>query len=136
MRWLLNHDLLANEMLDYGCGHGEDAKHLNSQGCQVSIYDAHYQPIEIVNWFKVVTCIYVLNVIEHESERREVIEKVKARLCKGGVAFFVIRSDQKSLNGHTSRGTWQGYVEETCEAAGMYRVHRNSNFEIWGLLND
>lgn len=137
MRYLWEHDLLSLDMLDYGCGHGDDAGNLNGDfGFRCSVYDPYYQPVEIENWFKVVTCIYVLNVIEYESERREVIEKVKARLCKGGVAFFAIRSDHRNLNGRTSKGTWQGYVKDTCEDADMYLVHRNSNFEIWGLLND
>ena len=58
----------------------------------------------------IITCIYVLNVIESAEERAELCERIISLLDDCGTAYIAVRNDVAALNGHTSKGTWQGLV--------------------------
>jgi hypothetical protein len=93
--------------LDYGCGRGFDADALGFQ---------KYDPF----WFKcddfsesefdVITCNYVLNVIEDFKDRQAAVEQMLHWLAPCGNLFIAVRADKENLKGYTKRGTWQGYI--------------------------
>lgn len=65
-------------VLDYGCGHGDDIRHLAEQGVEAVGWDPHYQPDTPVQPADVVNLGYVLNVIENPGERAEVLRRALA----------------------------------------------------------
>ena len=91
-------------MLDYGCGRGFDADHYS-----MDKYDPYYyrdDSIFKVGEYDVVTCNYVLNVIESPYERSKTIDNLRILLKKGGQAYITVRRDIKT-EGYTKRGTYQ-----------------------------
>ena len=105
MRQLDAKGLLVGRMLDYGCGKGMDAETYDMDG-----YDPYYNPIDPEGPYDTITCNYVLNVIEDAQERADVLESIQRLLGPGGRAYITVRDDRASLNGTTSRGTWQGKI--------------------------
>lgn len=66
---------LDSEVLDIGCGKGDDVERLNSLGrIQARGFDPYYFPDTSVLYPAEIVClIYVLNVIEDPEERAEVL---------------------------------------------------------------
>ena len=96
---------IVGRVLDYGCGRGDDARSLGCEG-----YDPHYRPDRPVGTFETIMCNYVLNVIESEDERREVLRDIDGLLDRHGRAYITVRNDRKKLKGYTSTGSWQGLI--------------------------
>jgi ubiquinone/menaquinone biosynthesis C-methylase UbiE len=92
---------LYGRMLDYGCGKGFDADYYN-----MTKYDTHYQPTFPEGEFDVITCNYVLNVIQGLMERMEVIANIYRLLAPTGKAYITVRRD---VEGEviTKKGTFQ-----------------------------
>jgi 2-polyprenyl-3-methyl-5-hydroxy-6-metoxy-1,4-benzoquinol methylase len=108
MRYLKEHSLIEGVALDYGCGRGFDADELGIQG-----YDPyHRREVEFeTGGYDTITCNFVLNVIPEEVVRRTVLLSIRSLLKKGGTAYISVRNDRNNLNGYTSKGTWQGFIE-------------------------
>lgn len=128
MKWLVDHGLIDETVhgLDYGCGKGFDADFLGLDG-----WDPHHRSDTkgLSFAYDIVTCHYVLNVIEDPEEREETEVKIIGHLKPGGVAYVSVRNDTNALNGCTSRGTWQGVVEPV--TPGWELVTSNSKFKMW-----
>jgi len=104
---------------DYGCGHGLDVRLLAERGVVSNGWDPYYlpdgerQPAEIVNLG------YVINVIEHEPERREALRNAWALTGKALIVAAQVLIG-KPGKGHyayndgliTSRNTFQKYYEQ------------------------
>ena len=58
---------------DYGCGHGDDVRILDSMGITASGWDPHFQPDSEKICSDIVNFGYVLNVIEDPAERRDAV---------------------------------------------------------------
>lgn len=99
-------DKIVGRCMDYGCGRGFDADALSMER-----YDPHFSPKLPTGLFDTITCNFVLNVIEDEEERIQVLQDIQSRLVSGGNAYITVRTDKKSLNGCTKIGTWQGHIE-------------------------
>ena len=127
MQWLLKKGLIDKCLkgLDYGCGKGFDADAMGFDGWDLHHRKEPYPSTE----YDVVTCNYVLNVIEDPDERKKVEGEVFRLTAKGGTAFISVRNDKDALNGYTSRGTWQGVVEPLTE--GWTLIESNSKFKLW-----
>jgi 2-polyprenyl-3-methyl-5-hydroxy-6-metoxy-1,4-benzoquinol methylase len=97
--------LLDGRCLDYGCGKSPDAEVYDMKK-----FDPHFSPEMPKGKFDTITCTYVLNVIESETERFKVLLDIQSRLTPTGIAYITVRNDIKSLNGKTSTGTWQGKI--------------------------
>jgi SAM-dependent methyltransferase len=106
VKYLKDEGFLVGEILDYGCGRGFDCDFLECDG-----YDPHYRPQPLTRKYDTVFCVYVLNVLPTDEERFEVINEVRKLLKEHGRAYFVVRNDKKSLNGWTSKGTYQTFVD-------------------------
>ena len=105
-RYLVENDLLQGECLDYGCGKGFDCDELGIDG-----YDPYYRKAIIyANYYNTIMCNFVLNVLKPDGQEL-VLYDIKRALCPGGVAYISVRNDKKNLNGFTSKGTYQTFVE-------------------------
>jgi hypothetical protein len=125
MKYLHKMGLLKGKMLDYGCGRGFDADTFGM---------AKYDPF----WFKcddfapcefdTITSNYCLNVIEDFKEREYAVNQMLHLLNPEGNLYIAVRADKKALNGYTSKGTWQGYIElpytkiRSCSAFDLYHL--------------
>jgi ubiquinone/menaquinone biosynthesis C-methylase UbiE len=79
----------------------------------MAAYDPYYAPEKKVldTQYNTITCTYVLNVIEDPKEREEVLATLKRLLAPDGVAYITVRRDKETSRGHTTRGTFQGFIE-------------------------
>jgi len=111
-RWLVNHDLLIGQVLDYGCGRGDDVRLLLEQkNICVDHFDPYYFNYPLIGKYDTIFCIYVLNVIPESDTRRQVIQNIQDLLRdENSKAYIAVRNDRKCLTGYTKRGTFQGYV--------------------------
>lgn len=92
-------------VIDYGCGKGADARHLNEIGISADSYDPHWNPISLEGMessYKTIFCTYVFNVIEQDKEDF-LIYNLNSLLASGGAAYISVRRDIKK-EGKTSRG--------------------------------
>jgi len=96
---------LRGRVLDYGCGHGDDA---NTLDCDR--FDPHYAPDFPSGPYDVIMCTYVLNVIECPQARRNVLRELVALLDADGTAYVTVRTDRANLRGLTKTGSWQGLI--------------------------
>ena len=128
MQWLLDQGLINTEDhgLDYGCGKGFDANFMGFDGWDPNHRD---DTRGLSTEYDVITCNYVLNVIEDDEERKNVEARIIDKLARGGVAYVSVRNDTNALNGCTSRGTWQGVVEPFHEGWQLIKV--DPKFKIW-----
>jgi len=94
MNWLKRSPLLKGEILDFGCGHGTDVLLLKSDNYNIIGYDKYYQDKLPNKKFDIITCIYVLNVLE-PIEQTDVIMTISELLKPNGKAFFAVRRDIK-----------------------------------------
>jgi SAM-dependent methyltransferase len=96
--------ILANkDVLDYGCGRGEDVDALH-----FAKFDPHFFPNMPEGQFDVVVNNYVLNVLPIDKQD-ELIAKILAKVKTGGKAYITVRRDVKK-EGFTSKGTFQRNV--------------------------
>jgi hypothetical protein len=135
MQWLMNNRLIpmcqeGKRKLDYGCGRGTDAEQLDMMK-----YDPHYFPDTPLTpgFYYCVTCNYVLNVIPEKEERGKVLSALKELGSnRVGSVYVSVRNDKRSLNGWTTRDTWQGLIEDSELAeAGFEKIYTNSNFRMF-----
>jgi ubiquinone/menaquinone biosynthesis C-methylase UbiE len=90
----------GEKYLDYGCGRGQCADRLDN----FEKYDPHYFPKNPLGRYDLITCHYVLNVVDIDSEN-EIIENITRLLAPGGTALITVRRD-KYNEGISSRGTY------------------------------
>lgn len=139
MKYLLDNKYLELEnnyyQLDYGCGHGFDADYLG-----MDKYDPYYYPegkvkmipgflysTPIQKHYNLITCNYVLNVLETKKDATKVIEDIQSHLKVGGVAYLTVRRDSFQ-SGKTSKG-YQWHVD--LDLPSVYK--RSGGFEIYKL---
>ena len=110
----------TTQILDYGCGRGDDIRLLKAMGYQAIGWDPVHRPRNEVSPSSVVNLGYVVNVIEDADERIEVLRKawalarevliVSARLTIDG---RTLRTTQIFADGClTVRGTFQKFFEQ------------------------
>ena len=73
----LEDGLISSEttVLDYGCGRGGDVDRLQKQGIACVGYDPLYRPQRTLDAADVTNLGYVINVIEDQAERTEVLRR-------------------------------------------------------------
>jgi DNA phosphorothioation-associated putative methyltransferase len=103
---------------DYGCGHGEDVKLIAESGYASSGWDPYYFPQTERTPADIVNLGYVINVIENERERREVLSDAWALTRRVLIVAAQILLGEPG-RGHlawndgviTTRNTFQKYYE-------------------------
>jgi DNA phosphorothioation-associated putative methyltransferase len=100
----------ATSVLDMGCGRGIDVDFLRQQEISAFGFDPywHYFPA-LLDVTDVVSCIYVLNVIENTQERVELIQ-LCWQLSRKSLVLAV--RTEAGQNGFTSIGTYQIYYSK------------------------
>jgi diadenosine tetraphosphate (Ap4A) HIT family hydrolase len=93
-KYLWDQSWLQGQVLDFGCGFGNDVKLLQQTGFDIAGYDPYYFPEYPDNKFDTIICFYVLNVLFPE-EQANVIMEVSHLLKPGGKAYFAVRRDLK-----------------------------------------
>lgn len=119
---LLNSGILKSKSsyLDYGCGRGDDVETFKSMGFAARGWDPVHRPTTRRTPAQVVSCNYVVNVIDDPAERVQVIEAAwrlatAALLVSGRLeheqdeAHVVPRGD----GWVTTRGTFQKFFSHT-----------------------
>ncbi|AFZ03136.1 bifunctional class I SAM-dependent methyltransferase/HIT family protein [Calothrix sp. PCC 6303] len=94
IQFLLENNLLKGEILDFGCGFGNDVKLLQKKGFKINGYDPHYFPDYPENKFDTIVCCYVLNVLFTEQQSN-VLMAISHLLKPGGKAYYAVRRDIK-----------------------------------------
>lgn len=126
MTFLLTKNLIHGRILDFGCGKGEDYRHLKTMGFNVSKFDPYWAPKIPDGLFDVITCHYVLNVL-YPEERNSVLESISQLLTEEGTAYISVRRDIKEPT-ISKTGTFQDYV-----ILDYPSIFRNKKFEIYKL---
>lgn len=121
MQALARHGFLDGNynILDYGCGRGDDVAVLEAAGVRVIGWDPYYRPDAPLGEADVVNLGYVINVIEDPSERMKTIEEAFA-LARQCLAIAIIPAGRTSMvdlrpygDGFlSSRGTFQKYFRQ------------------------
>lgn len=133
MQWLEKRNMLGcnrpNRRLDYGCGKGFDADTLGFQK-----YDLNHFPKMPEGTFDIITCNYVLNVIESREERHAVVDDILFRLADCGTAYIAVRNDlDTDEEGYTTkRGTWQGHVGVP---RPFYMIRKCAGYRLYSWTN-
>jgi hypothetical protein len=111
-------DAQFGDLLDYGCGTGADVTHYLNLGLDAQGYDIH-RPFGYADLprrqFRVVTLIYVLNVLPTAPERQEVLRRAAAFLAPAGHMVVATRS-ASAIRNAARRGDWRarndGFVSD------------------------
>lgn len=116
-------------ILDYGCGRGDDVKHLRKEGYSIDGYDPHWKDVDLSsknNFYDIVLCTYVLNVLP-EGHEDDLLLDIKDKLKDSGVAYITVRRDSFK-EGYTSRGFQRKvFLDKTASFL------KNSSFETYAL---
>ena len=122
LRLLLEHNLINSKVrvLDYGSGRGADVDHLVARGIKCRGWDPTFAPNVRRTPSDVVTLTYVLNVIEKQDERIDVLKKAW-QLTTSLLAVSVRLEDERdeshikpySDGWLTSRKTFQKFYEHS-----------------------
>ena len=113
---LLTRDLT---FFDYGCGLGDDVRHLRRQGFDCEGWDPAHRPEASKRPSDIVNLGYVLNVIENPAERRDTLrdawKHTKRLIVVSARLKNEVRADlhDRLADGVvTSRGTFQKFYEQ------------------------
>ena len=84
---LVDRGLVRGRVLDFGCGHGRDAREFGWDA-----YDPFYQPAEPVGPYDVIVCIHVINALTRNN-RAKAIRRIRELLADDGRAYLAVRRD-------------------------------------------
>ncbi|NES81900.1 MAG: HIT domain-containing protein [Moorea sp. SIO2B7] len=93
-KYLLRNNLLKGDILDFGCGWGNDVKLLRKKGFKIQGYDPYYFYEYPQQKFDTICCFYVLNVLFRDAQEK-VIMSISQLLKPNGKAYFAVRRDLK-----------------------------------------
>jgi DNA phosphorothioation-associated putative methyltransferase len=119
----------GTSLFDYGCGRGDDLRCLQALGYDADGWDPKHRPDAGHRHADVVNLGYVVNVIEDQSERLEVIQRAWNLTRQLLVISARLNWDARDLSGRplgdgqiTSRGTFQKFYEQAELAAWIERA--------------
>ncbi len=113
---LFNHNLLVGDVLDFGCGFGNDVKLLSLKGIKIAGYDKHYFPEYPIKKFDTIICFYVLNVLMPE-EQALVLMELSQLIKPTGKVYIAVRRDLK----------YEGFR--------MHKLHLKKTYQCNVILN-
>jgi DNA phosphorothioation-associated putative methyltransferase len=114
----------ASTVFDYGCGRGDDLRHLTALGIAAGGWDPVHRPNGERIEADLVNLGYVINVIEDPAERADVLRRAWALARRVLVVAARLTWDARDLSGRpladgivTRTGTFQKFYEHTELAA-------------------
>lgn len=106
-------------VFDYGCGRGDDLRHLDSMGVPAAGWDPTFAPNTPLAPADIVNLGYVVNVIEHLAEREGALKEAWGLARCALVVAARLEWEMRPLNGlsHsdglvTSKGTFQKFYRQ------------------------
>lgn len=121
IRLAINDTLINSktQVLDYGCGRGDDVRYLSANGIHCTGWDPKYNPEVELAPADVVNLGYVINVIEDPSERAKTIQKAWTLTRQLLIVSARLTLEAKNTNYAvyedgclTRRATFQKYYEQ------------------------
>jgi DNA phosphorothioation-associated putative methyltransferase len=114
----------GSSVFDYGCGRGDDLRHLQALGYVADGWDPAHRPHAECQSADVVNLGYVVNAIEHPGEREQVLRRAWDLARQVLVVSARLTWDARNLAGRplgdgliTKTGTFQKFYEQTELAA-------------------
>ncbi len=126
---VLNNNLLVGEVLDFGCGFGNDVKVLKSKGVDIEGYDKFYFPKYPQKRFDTIICFYVLNVLLPE-EQTTVLMELSKLIKPTGKVYIAVRRDIK-FEGFRIHKIHQKLTYQCNVNLNSKSIFRNDNCEIY-----
>lgn len=106
--------VLHGELLDYGCGRGDDVVALAARGYNIRGWDPHFRPSPEPGPADTVLLTYVLNAIENHQERTETLRRAWVLSRRALVITVRTTAEQHKVSGRpfadgvlTQRATFQ-----------------------------
>lgn len=106
-------------VFDYGCGHGDDLHRLRRKGIPCDGWDPHHRPSTSKQAAHIVNLGFVVNVIEDQVERVEVLREAWSLATSVLLVSTRPSSEERLESGHpfsdgvlTSRGTFQKFYDQ------------------------
>lgn len=126
---LLNKNLLKGEVLDFGCGFGNDVKLLREKGINIDGYDKHYFPDYPTKKYDTIICFYVLNVLLPE-EQTVVLMELSQLIKPSGKVYIAVRRDIK-YPGYRTHKIHQKKTYQCNVILNSKSIFKNENCEIY-----
>lgn len=137
-------------ILDYGAGKLRNAKYLAELGYNVSILDT---PEQVAGWdlefvketfsniyttnskinekFDLILCSFVLNVVEEETVRKDILNNISNLLEKNGIAIIEVRGERFVKTAKTIKPYGDGYILGSGKVKTFQKPYnRNSFYEL------
>lgn len=126
---LLNRKLLVGDVLDFGCGYGNDVRILESKGINIEGYDKFYFPEFPTKKFDTIICFYVLNVLMPE-EQATVLMELSQLLKPNGKVYIAVRRDLQ-FEGFRTHKIHQKKTYQCNVILNFKSFFKNENCEIY-----
>lgn len=126
---LFNQSLLIGDVLDFGCGFGNDVKLLEQKGVKIEGYDSHYFPEYPKKAYDTIICIYVLNSLQLE-EQETVLMELSQLLKPSGKAYIAVKRDIK-FEGSRKHKIQQKKIYHRQVILDSKSFFKNENCEIY-----
>ena len=126
---LFNRNLLNGDVLDFGCGFGNDVKLLKSKGINIEGYDKYHFPEYPNKKFDTIICFYVLNVLLPEEQAAVLIE-LSQLIRPTGKVYMAVRRDLR-YEGFRTHKIHQKKTYQCNVILNSKSFFKNDNCEIY-----
>jgi len=126
---LLNQNLLVGNVLDLGCGFGNDVKMLKAKSINIEGYDKYHFPEYPSKKFDTIICFYVLNVLLPE-EQATVLMELSQLVKPTGKVYIAVRRDLQ-FEGFRTHKIHQKKTYQCNVILNSKSFFKNENCEIY-----
>ncbi len=126
---LFNQNLLIRDVLDFGCGFGNDVKLLKAKGINIEGFDKYHFPEYPIKKFDTIICFYVLNVLLPE-EQAIVLMELSQLIKPTGKVYFAVRRDLQ-FEGFRMHKIHQKQTYQCTVKLPYQSFFKNENCEIY-----
>jgi diadenosine tetraphosphate (Ap4A) HIT family hydrolase len=126
---LFNQNLLVGDVLDFGCGFGNDVKMLKAKGINIKGYDKYHFPEYPSKKFDTIFCFYVLNVLLPE-EQATILMELSALVKPTGKVYITVRRDLQ-FEGFRTHKIHQKKTYQCNVILNSKSFFKNENCEIY-----
>lgn len=126
---LFNQNLLVGDVLDFGCGFGNDVKMLKAKEINIEGYDKYHFPEYPSKKFNTIICFYVLNVLLPE-EQATVLMELSQLVKPNGKVYIAVRRDLQ-FEGFRTHKIHQKKTYQCNVILNSKSFFKNENCEIY-----